>query len=247
MDSYVIRKERCPQCAKLGKDRGHDNLAIYSDGHSYCYSCGFRSGGGLWIPRPQEESKSIEVVLPTDVTTELPYEAKLWLSQYEITQLDINKHLCMWSQYYSRLIFPYFSGSELVAWQGRYIKVDDREYQKPPAKWYSCGKIHEFVHPLNVNSREAVLVEDIVSAIKVSRYKGSIPLFGSTISKKQLLRLKLLVDRVWYWLDPDKRTESIKMAKMSQLLGIESRVILSDKDPKEHGRKEIEQYLSSVS
>lgn len=33
--SKLIRKTQCPQCL----DRGRDNLAIYDDGHAYCYSC----------------------------------------------------------------------------------------------------------------------------------------------------------------------------------------------------------------
>lgn len=39
MSSKVIRKERCPECAKHGRDVSSDNLAVYDDGHSYCYSC----------------------------------------------------------------------------------------------------------------------------------------------------------------------------------------------------------------
>lgn len=36
-----IIKTRCPNCEKKGRDRKGDNLAIYSDGHGYCFSCGF--------------------------------------------------------------------------------------------------------------------------------------------------------------------------------------------------------------
>ena len=36
----LIRKEQCPDCAKMGKDTSKDNLAIYSDGQTHCFSCG---------------------------------------------------------------------------------------------------------------------------------------------------------------------------------------------------------------
>ena len=39
-DSTVVRRVRCPKCADEGRDTKGDNLAIYSDGHAYCYSCG---------------------------------------------------------------------------------------------------------------------------------------------------------------------------------------------------------------
>lgn len=36
----VIRRVRCPTCQDLGRDRRGDNLAIYADGHGFCFSCG---------------------------------------------------------------------------------------------------------------------------------------------------------------------------------------------------------------
>ena len=40
MDNKVIRKEQCPACAKKGKDTSKDNLAVYDDGQTHCFSCG---------------------------------------------------------------------------------------------------------------------------------------------------------------------------------------------------------------
>lgn len=36
--SRVIRKEACPECVKEGRDTAGDNLAVYDDGHKYCYA-----------------------------------------------------------------------------------------------------------------------------------------------------------------------------------------------------------------
>lgn len=35
--SRVIRKEPCPECIREGRDTAGDNLAVYDDGHKYCY------------------------------------------------------------------------------------------------------------------------------------------------------------------------------------------------------------------
>jgi twinkle protein len=35
--SRVIRREVCPQCVTEGRDSAEDNLAVYDDGHTYCY------------------------------------------------------------------------------------------------------------------------------------------------------------------------------------------------------------------
>lgn len=52
MTSKLIRKEQCPECAKLGRDTSQDNLGVFDDGHSYCFSCEYyrsSKGGGISI------------------------------------------------------------------------------------------------------------------------------------------------------------------------------------------------------
>ena len=39
MTSKVIEKKQCPNCASKGGDKNEDNLAVYDDGHTYCYKC----------------------------------------------------------------------------------------------------------------------------------------------------------------------------------------------------------------
>ena len=36
-----MKREQCPKCASIGKDRSQDNLAVYPDGSKYCFSCGY--------------------------------------------------------------------------------------------------------------------------------------------------------------------------------------------------------------
>lgn len=236
-DSYVLRHEQCPKCREVGNDRSGDNLAVYSDGHQYCFKCGYISGNRS-ITKPIVRIEK-EIILPSDITTDIPSEPLQWLQQYRLARLDIQKHHIFWSDKWSRLIFPYFDDTGLIAWQGRYI---GKETDK--AKWFSQGKIHEILHPINVNNGEAVLVEDIISAIAVSKVKGAIPIFGSTISNKQFLRIKTLVGKVYLWLDPDMRSKSLKMAFTGRLLGLDVQVIYSDKDPKEYTTEEIDKILN---
>lgn len=35
----LIEKTRCPKCAERGRDNSGDNLAVYDDGSTYCFSC----------------------------------------------------------------------------------------------------------------------------------------------------------------------------------------------------------------
>ena len=43
--SNLISRERCPSCASAGRDTSQDNLAVYDDGHKYCFSCNYYQGG----------------------------------------------------------------------------------------------------------------------------------------------------------------------------------------------------------
>lgn len=44
-DSAVIEKRECPSCAENGGDTSGDNLAVYDDGHTHCFACGYHSAG----------------------------------------------------------------------------------------------------------------------------------------------------------------------------------------------------------
>lgn len=52
----IVRRERCPRCAEEGRDTAEDNLAVYADGHTHCFSCSHHSvpkaAGGMDEPEP---------------------------------------------------------------------------------------------------------------------------------------------------------------------------------------------------
>jgi len=73
--SKLIRHEQCPDCAKHGKDTAGDNLGIYDDGHSYCFSCGYYLRGNELI----DDTKYTYEYLPLrgiDASTFRKYGAK---------------------------------------------------------------------------------------------------------------------------------------------------------------------------
>ena len=58
-ESYVVDKEQCPKCADQGRDISCDNLAVYSDGHKFCFACEHFVKGNMTnedhTPRPPKE------------------------------------------------------------------------------------------------------------------------------------------------------------------------------------------------
>lgn len=249
MTSYVIKQTQCPKCRELGKDISHDNLANYSDGHSYCYSCGyyiFPSGNEkiTQFTQPKQVLQKHTMLLPEDCTNTYPERALNWIKQYEISENTLNLHNCVWSDTHSRLLFPIYSvDGNLLAYQGRDFSLD--KTKKLP-KWYGEGNLKDTFNILG-QGNILVLTEDIISAIKVSMCGVmAMPLYGCVVGRERFKHLyKLYGDTVgiYIWLDPDKRTEALKEAKLGQLCGLHTHPIFSNKDPKEHSYEEIREIL----
>lgn len=242
--SHCVKHEQCPKCAERGNDRSGNNLAVYSDGSIYCFSCGYyKSATGLENLRKSSPVVGKQLALPNDANTNLPEKAQRYLDKFGITKLDAQIHLIMWSEHWQRLIFAYFDDTGLLGWQGRYL---GDEIGKP--KWYSQGDLKSIIHLLgNKHSCKFVLTEDIISAIKVSHNLQvcAVPLFGSHIDIKKVLTLKKMCDTimVYSWLDLDKQKESAKYCKKLRDLGFDAKTIITDLDPKCYTDDQIREIL----
>lgn len=240
--SQCVDHIQCPACAKLGKDRNGNNLAVYDDGSKYCFSCHYYvSASGFASLKGSSKGTGSDVRLPPDVDEQLPEKARHFLRQYALTELDIQRNTMLWSDYHQRLYFPYFTDSGLVAYQGRYLG------DKPDRpKWYSQGNLHEFHHVVgNTKADTVVLTEDIISAIVVGHVPTvcASPIFGSHVSMKRLLQLKYFYDNIVVWLDFDKAQESMKVVHNAQQLGLNILSIITKKDPKEYSNEKIRNLL----
>jgi Zn ribbon nucleic-acid-binding protein len=239
-----LRHEPCPSCGS------QDNLGVWDDGHKWCFGCGF------FVPSSNMSIEQMETALvgkdknnkndglPLDFTHSLPAEPYAWLKQYEITNAEIIQHNLGWSASRQMLIFPYFGeNNEVIFWQGRYFP------QRKP-KSFTGGDFRHLVlvrhHVGTTDFSGGVLtvVEDPVSAIKVSRVCDVHPLFGSNLSQHNAIRLSRYFSELNLWLDFDKTKEALKFAERYKFLFKKVNVISTEKDPKEYGTEQIRTYLS---
>ncbi len=244
MTAYVIKHTQCPECAKWGRDNSKDNLAIYSDGGEHCFGCGFHVFPDkikAYINK-QIEVPHHSVFLPEDVEPSYPKEALDWVLQYEITHNILLTHKVMWSEERKLLVFPYYINNQLKAWQGRYFGTN-----KHHPKWITYGKIQEFEYYLGRPTSICIAVEDIISAIKLSKYQQALPIFGSHISTSKLLNIRKKCDEIIIWLDPDKQKESIIFQEIASLYFKKASVIIADKDPKEYTYTQIGEIFDAKS
>ena len=171
------------------------------------------------------------VHLPFDITNELPTSALVWLRMFGVTQQEIQKYGLCWSPKYDRLVLPVRDeNGKLVYWQGRYFGPEKGQPKYINTRssrgniWFDTGG----------DSQIIVLVEDILSALAVSRTgkARAIALLGSFISDNLIVKLLSEGRQVCVWLDRDKRCESIAFTKRLNVFGVTAKTISTVKDPK---------------
>lgn len=226
-----VRHEPCPSCGS------RDNLGVYDDGSVFCFGCGYAKGTNRRKSQVLDKTPK-PLNYPDDAEKYIPKDPLQWIKQYGILDKELVDHGVEWSNGRRYLLFPYFAGDAgMVAWQGR-------SFSGEGPKWFSRGDLSNLLHLIGDQRERVVIVEDIVSAIKVARHTCCCPIFGSVPSLKHLVRLSDRFKELVVWLDMDKHRESLKAASRASQLGFSNvRVISTEKDPKALTDKEIENAL----
>lgn len=229
-DSYFIYSESCPRCRSKGEDRAGDNLAVYSDGHKWCYKCNyFVAGDSLYSLRAKKDIV-VDKLLPPN-TVDFSKECLDYLTLFGLTYDEIENNLYGHEDGYLFKTPNFF----LV-----------RRLHKLP-KVIVKGEVvaNEPVFMSDTCKDTVVLCEDILSAIKISRVSPSCALLKTSIHDSLLYRLAKQFNNCKIWLDPDMYTHVCKnlLPKVTPMFQNVS-VILSEKDPKYYDTDKIKEYLN---
>jgi hypothetical protein len=262
-----IAHERCPACAKRGRDRSGNNLGVYDDGSKYCFSCHYRTGNSLDFSFDvgksvlQGEKRSMEkssLVLPADATSIQTSERGLdWILQWGLTGKEISDNLILFSEkgiYLQRknetvdqlVIFPiYGNADELLFWTGRSLS-----YNGTGTKWVIKGKPTEVVHGVypavwysKANQASCCVCEDIISTIKLGRIIPTFTLFGKNINDRLLRYLSSNFYELLIYLDYDAINESYNLQKKVSPYFSKVIVICSELDPKCYETNELREII----
>ena len=227
-----VRHIACPQCRRNGKDNKGDNLAVYPDGGSFCFSCGYHENSKKYVPKMREDRNIVSFARGT-----IPKEHKAYLQQY-LTDKEIQDHFT-WDTSLGRMVL--LDTLPTFYW-GRDGHTSGR------TKVYTQGEVpfHVFSSRTNPDCDALVVVEDPISAIVVSRNYNALPLFGAHLPVSWYHKLLLSCNNlVVFWLDRDKAQESIRLALSFRHL-ISTDCIVSSKDPKFYGVTEVNQFMEKI-
>ena len=239
--------EQCPKCAERGADRRGDNLAVYEDGSSHCYSCAFHTHPKSHVPLHRVEHY-VSKVLPAGFSRGIPSRAWQWLLQFGMPYSHwLDK--VGWDEASSRLVFAVPDIRSVAFSQGRLLQADGGHSNSP--KWLTWGQAHQSPYVVRDQvsppreDRCVVLVEDWISANKIaSMGVPSISLFGTSIFPSVIPLLRYLGTHVVLWLDNDQRgTAERKGANIALLTGLPCRVVYTQSDPKLCSAETIKETL----
>jgi hypothetical protein len=242
MSRFLFHKP-CPRCGSK------DNCGEYDDGHEYCFGCKYFKPGKTNLAEVHRTCPVITANsknFPEDAEYYIPVEPMKWLLSCGITYSTQKQFGIQWSP--SQQLVCWKIGN--LGWQGRCFSPEAK------TKYISHGKIHEEIYvigstfPLSFLSENprytVVLVEDYISAIRVSNYLPVMPLFGCTINLEALITLARQFNTVLVWLDSDKLDNARRIAKNANMVGLEGTVIYTKKDPKEYTNEEIKEKLNDI-
>lgn len=221
----------CPRCGS------RDNLGDYED-HQYCFGCKYyklKNDINSIRSRIYNKNKDDKGVDMIGNFGEIPRNAMKWLLSYGISQDEVKQYDIKWDAKKQLLVLL----DTAKYWQGRVFDPTSK------MKYMSSG-----IKPLTIYGEgdTLVLVEDIISAMRVARTRSgfcSAPLLGSSLSYEFENQIVESFKQVAVWLDRDKALNALRIKRKLTSRGLDSRVIVTDKDPKEYTKGEIVEWLKS--
>jgi Zn ribbon nucleic-acid-binding protein len=245
--SIFLRHESCPKCGS------RDNLSVWDDGHKWCFGCGHyipANGRDLTnIKRrifPDKKEDSV-VSLPLDASFSIPSEGVEWCQKYFVGYLQMGRFRIQWSPARRAMILPIYDDEhELVFYQTRHFG-DHVEHRN---RYLSYGKLDNLIPVFNpispsIGEDVVVIVEDYLSAIRVSEFLPTVPLFGAHISETLARRLSTQYKQLHIWLDFDKFKDAISYYEKYCVLFDNCSVINTNQDPKAYRAFDIKNILQT--
>jgi hypothetical protein len=227
--SHFLQHIPCPRCGSK------NNFGEYTD-HFWCFGCKYHKHKDDIASVKERIRKSNVIKNPSDfslnLTDDIPVKARQWLLKYGVSSQEITDFSIKWEQDTEILILLHTD----IYWQGRCFgnqKVKYLSKGNKPLTYYGNGD-------------KLVCVEDILSAIKISRASPeycALPLLGCSLPNEWVQELSGKFTEVIVWLDRDKAKDAVKISKELRMKNFVSRVVISPLDPKEYSKGDLIEWL----
>tara|TARA_R110000822_G_scaffold46604_2_gene123971 strand:+ start:6794 stop:7576 length:783 start_codon:yes stop_codon:yes gene_type:complete len=243
-------RSNCTECGDGKTLIINHNATSYS---CHCFRCDFNDFVGKGkqslaeLSRIDELNKAAKTIqlpleLPHDFTTEIPLSGRLWLYGGGIAESTYKEHGLGYSKSLDRVVLPVWDANRNLEWfQCRSLHKGQKPKYIQPAR--SRDRVMFRVGFDRETVQRVVIVEDILSAIRVGKHVPTASLLGTKITTGQATELSRF-SRVTTWLDPDKAGRE-GAYNIRKTLGLITEVdnIVTLKDPKELSDQQIIEEL----
>lgn len=219
-DGDTITNTTCPFCnGGLNNDRSFSVTRV-STGFLYnCYRASCRAKGLHPCGASDYQGRKQRVFTPQEYKYDLAaltFAQKDWfVGKFALTGKELRSNGVLYNQTTNSFAWP------IRDCRGYEIGILDRSYagRKPKAiaHWFNDSPKLYFPSGMELNPEVCVLVEDNISAIKVSRHVNSVALLGSNISEEQAVHLAGIYSRLVIALDPDATINALEFAQKYNL------------------------------
>ena len=248
----------CPTGA--GRDRPLVVTRIATGWKWFCHRCGEKGikwAKGLspkeWVKfnkaREVAENNVVSKVhWPHGMTKHIPAVGLGWLYKYGITDEDIETFGIGYSNTLNRVVLPVYDGNaELVYYQARNLgEVTEKSPKYMNVKARGRKDIYFEICDPCFDGETVVVVEDILSGIRVGKQNDVVALLNAYIPDDLIFRLAKVYPETILWLDPDKWDRMLKRTRRFRSLGLNVKMVRVNEDPKYYTDGEIGEILMEV-
>ena len=221
---------------------------LYNCFRAKCPATGFISSipGTTTLEKEEQKKKKEFVPRPFEKPlVKLPDEVAQWLfDKYELPLEALEYEGIKYEPEYKRTYAPLFN-SEGYEVGGETKKTDFSGDGAPKTLRYPTAQ-SSGLHYVRAGARRAgpiIVSEDVLSAIKLSKYFKSVALLGTTFNAQIAGELAQQTDTLIMYLDPDAINKALRYRKKYSLYFRNFFVVVGSKDPKDTPHTELQQLL----
>jgi len=213
----------------------------------HCFRASCNASGfipSFQVPYDGEKKKEFQPKYFHRPLTKLPIKYKLLLKdKYGITNEEIKDNGFAYDFLENRLYMPIYNRNGFII--GAAAKtLSDHKQPKVIVYWFNdAPKLHYVQHSVHYTDGFIVLVEDILSAVKLSRYIPTVALLGTNLSYAMVEDLKQGINKIILALDPDAVDKALRYKEKYSLYFKEIVVVHLSKDPKDLSEEEIKEKI----
>lgn len=226
--------------------------------YAKCYRCGgFGSVAGRMAAvgslakrlRSAHPPIPREVKLPSDFTMDskdFPVRLRSYLHKCGVKDHVVRSYGMGWSPSWERFVMPVYRGSEIDAFQARYFGTED--HPKYITRYKTSGDLWQnFPARSATDDKLCVIVEDMLSAVRVANSYNAVCLYGTEMGDKCAEYVAKNYERAIIWTDYDSfmvRKKGIAIRNRLTSARVSCTILSSVVDPKHYSDADIIGYVS---